>query len=79
MSFLSSRKARGKIQENYSLVSFTSISGKVMEKILLESISKDLKDETVIKSRQHGFMKGKSCLTNLVAFYSEVTSVVVKR
>lgn len=30
----------------------------------------------VIGSSQHGFMKGKSCLINLIACYNEVTSLV---
>nr|XP_009507328.1 PREDICTED: C-C motif chemokine 28-like [Phalacrocorax carbo] len=33
----------------------------------------------VIRSSQHGFMMGKSCLANLIAFYNEVTSLVTKR
>lgn len=34
----------------------------------MESISKDMKDKKVIRSSQHRFTKGKSCLTNLIAF-----------
>lgn len=30
----------------------------------------------VIGSHQHGFMKGESCLTNLIACYDEVTVLV---
>lgn len=53
---------------SYRLISFTLVIGKVMETILLESISKDMKDKKMIRSSQHRFTKGKSCLTNLIAF-----------
>jgi len=39
----------------------------VLEQLILEMISTDLKDK-VIGNIHHGFMKGKSCLTNLIAF-----------
>ncbi|KAK4817981.1 hypothetical protein QYF61_003634 [Mycteria americana] len=45
-------------------------------KILLESISKHMKDEKVFGNSQHGFRKGKSGLTNLTAFYNEGTTLV---
>ena len=38
-----------------------------MEHLFLDAISKQL-EEKVIRSSQHGFTKGKSCLTNQIAF-----------
>ena len=57
----------------YRLISLTSIPGKVMEKLILGTASRHIKDKRVIRGSQHGCTKGKSCLTNLIAFYEEVT------
>ncbi|CAM4550905.1 unnamed protein product [Caretta caretta] len=47
-----------------------------MEQVLKESILKHLEERKVIRNNQHGFTKGKSCLTNLIAFYDEITGSV---
>jgi len=43
-----------------------------MKQLILEVIIKQV-EEKVIGSSQHGFTKGKSCLTNLIAFYDGMT------
>ena len=59
---------------NYSPVSITSVPGKVLEQLVLDAISKQLEEKKFMRSSQHGFTKGKSCLTNLLAFYDGISS-----
>ncbi|KAK4829731.1 hypothetical protein QYF61_006192 [Mycteria americana] len=51
---------KGETEElgNYRPVSLLSLHGKVMEHILLEAISKDVRDKKVTGRSQHGFSRG---------------------
>ncbi|NXR14151.1 RTXE polymerase, partial [Semnornis frantzii] len=57
---------------NYRPVSLTSVPGKVMEQV----ITKHLQNGQGIRPSQHGFRKGRSCLTTLISFYDQVTLLV---
>ena len=51
---------------NYGPASLTSVVGKIMEKVLRDRIYDHLERCSLIRDSQHGFVRGKSCLTNLI-------------
>jgi hypothetical protein len=59
--------------QNYRPVSLTSITCKIMESIIKDAVLEHLDEFLLIKQSQHGFTKGRSCLTNLLEFLEDVT------
>lgn len=55
----------------YKLVNLILISVNILEQVLLEHTSEHVK--AVTGKSQHGFTKGKSCLTNLVVLCDRMT------
>lgn len=60
------QKGKKEGANSYRVVSLTTILGNAMEQLILETISRHLKDKMVIRNSQHGITKGKLCLTNLI-------------
>jgi len=47
-----------------------------MEWFILSALTGHVKDNQGFRPSQHGFMKGRSCLTNLISFCDQVTCLV---
>ncbi|KAK4815372.1 LOW QUALITY PROTEIN: hypothetical protein QYF61_001360, partial [Mycteria americana] len=72
------KKDRKENPGNYRPVSLTSVLAKLMEQIILSAITWHVENNQGIKPSQHGFRKGRSCLTNQISFYDKVTRLVDK-
>ena len=58
----------------YRPVSLTVIICKVLESIIIAKIIEHLEKHTLVRDSQHGFVRNKSCLTNLLVFLEEVAN-----
>lgn len=66
------KKGGGEKTGNYRPVSRTSVMGKILKSIIKDFIAENLENSGRIRQSQHGFMKGKSCLTNLLESFEHV-------
>ena len=64
---------------NYRPVSLTSVICKVLETIIRDHMMDFLIKHKLINHSQHGFLKARSCLTNLLCFFEEITKWVTGR
>jgi len=62
--------------ENYRPVSLTPFYGKVLEKIIKKHIETFLIETNFVNDSQHGFRKGRSCLSNLLVCQNSVISYI---
>ena len=58
---------------NSRLVRLTSVIGKILESKIKDKFAEYLEVHDKVRLSQHGFVKGRSCLTNLLEFFEEVT------
>ena len=63
---------------NYRPISFTSVPGKLLERIIRDEIVKHMSENNLFAKSQRGFLAGKSCVTKLSEFLEDVTSAQIK-
>ena len=59
-------KGKRHIPGNYRPVSLTSMAGKWMERLIRDSIMTHMTEHDLISPKQHGFIQGRSCVTQLL-------------
>ena len=59
--------------ENYRPVSLTSVICKLLERLIKDHMVEFLVKHKLLNSSQHGFLKARSCLTNMLCFWEEIT------
>ncbi|XP_065683334.1 uncharacterized protein LOC136096110 [Hydra vulgaris] len=64
---------------NYRPVSLTSIPCKVLERIIADCIMQHLIKNNLLSKKKHGFMKSKSCTTNLLEYLDILTDAFHNR
>jgi len=70
------KKGRKEDPGNYGPVSMTLVPGKNMERFILSALTRHVQGNQGIRPSQHGFMKGRSCLTSLISYCDQVTHLV---
>ena len=61
-----------KCLQNYRPVSLTSVVCKLLETLIRDHMVEFLVNHKLINASQHGFLKARSCLTNLLCFLEEI-------
>ena len=70
------KKGSKKNASNYRPVSLTSISCKIMERIIKDKLMDYLETENLLSRHQYGFRSGRSCLTQLLEVMNIWTNLI---
>ena len=69
------KKGKADMVENYRPISLTSVPCKILESIIKDKLTEHLQSQNLLHSTQHGFMSGRSCLTNLLEYLEHITMI----
>ena len=64
--------------ETYRPMSLTSVICKLLERLIKDHMVDLLVRHTFLNPSQHGFLKARSCLTNMLCFLEEITKWIDK-
>ena len=70
------KKEKRKLPENYRPISLTSVPCKLMEKLVRDIIVWHMTENNLFSNTQHGFIKGKFCVTQLLEFLEDITQSI---
>ena len=70
------KKGRKQDPGNYRPVSLTCVLCKVMEKLIRQSVVEHLEQNKLISDEQHGFVRGRSCITHLLDVLDDWTTAL---
>ena len=66
------KKSSRNKSEKYISVSLTSMISKLLERLIKDDIVDFLVRHKLLNPSQHGFLKARSCLTNMLCFLEEI-------
>ena len=73
------KKGDKSLPSNYRPIRLTTQVCKVLESIVRDCIIEHAKKHKLIKESQHGFVKNRSCLTNVLEFLEFVTNYIYQQ
>ena len=77
LAFIPSLKKGEKSKaENNRPISLTSVPGKFMERLVRKAIVEHMTTNKVLSESQHNFLKGKSCVTQLLEYLEDITEAL---
>ena len=72
------KKGSRNLPENYRPISLTSIVCKMMESLIRNRIMEHLRDRNLLSIKQHGFISGRSTVTQLLNYIDKCTESISK-
>ena len=70
------KKGSRKDPSNYRPISLTSICCKILESLIRHSLTAFLEEQSFLSKKKHAFIRGRSCLTNLLECFESWTGAL---